>query len=434
MPRGMSPASATRFRPGPLRGALRVAPDKSISHRALLIGALTGGELQLSNLNTGADLEATRQAVRALGARLDGEGGEVTLHAPQRLHAPGVVDCLNSGTTMRLLMGILAGANLPARLTGDDSLSRRPMERVAGPLRDAGALITTTNGHAPVELAAHTGLKAVAHHLRVPSAQVKTALLLAALTAGTSAEITGDEHSRDHTERMLRYLGASIAWDGTRIALAASTLNARDIEVPGDPSAAAFAIVGALVTPHSEVRIERLCLNPTRDGLLRALQAMGADLTIRDAHEVCGEPVGDVVARSSSLHAIDLDPALLPTMIDEVPALAVAAAYARGTTRIRNAAELRVKESDRVETIAAMLEAAGVTVARHPDGLDVSGAEHMNERIEVASHGDHRIAMAAAALAAGSPSGVQVDDAGCARVSYPQFHEAWEFLQQGVAR
>ncbi|TAM74786.1 3-phosphoshikimate 1-carboxyvinyltransferase [bacterium] len=430
----MSSASATRFRPGPLRGALRVAPDKSISHRALLIGALTRGRVHLSNLNTGADLEATREAVRRLGARIDGEGADVTLDAPARLHQPGTVDCLNSGTTMRLLMGILAGAALPARLTGDDSLSRRPMERVAGPLREAGALITTTDGRAPVELAAHTGLHAVEHHLRVPSAQVKTALLLAALTAGTSAGITGDERSRDHTERMLRYLGASITWDGARIALTPSTLNARDIEVPGDPSAAAFAIVATLVTPHSEVRIERLCLNPTRDGLLRALRAMGADLAILDARDVCGEPVGDVIARSSTLHAIDLEPSLLPTMIDEVPALAVAAAFAHGTTRIRNAAELRVKESDRVETIAAMLEAAGVAVARHPDGLDVTGVERLNERIEVASHGDHRIAMAAAALAAGSPAGVHVDDADCARVSYPQFHEAWEALQQGAAR
>ncbi|TAM56373.1 3-phosphoshikimate 1-carboxyvinyltransferase [bacterium] len=426
----MSSASATRFRPGPLHGALRVAPDKSISHRALLIGALTRGRLSLTNLNTGADLQATRNAVTALGARIDGDGPDLTLHAPERLAAPGDVDCLNSGTTMRLLMGILAGAALPARLSGDDSLSRRPMERVAAPLREAGAAIDTVEGHAPVTLRAHAGLHAVSQRLRVPSAQVKSALLLAALVAGTTAQISGDERSRDHTERMLRYLGARITWDGERIELAPSPLQARDIEVPGDPSAAAFAIVGALVTPGSEVRVERLCLNPTRDGLLRALRAMGANLTIQGEREVCGEPVGDVIARASALHGVDLDPALLPTMIDEVPALAVAAAFARGTTHIRNAAELRVKESDRIETVAAMLEAAGIAVTRHPDGLDVTGTAHLHERIEVASHGDHRIAMAAAALAAASPAGVYVDDAQCARVSYPRFHEAWAELQR----
>src|SRR5579872_120248 len=275
-PRGVSSVSATLFRPGPLRGALRVAPDTSISHSALLLGALTRGTLRISNLNAGADLHATRHAVRRLGARIEGEGADVVLQAPAKLQAPGTVDCLNSDTTMRLLMGILAGAALPARLIGDASLSRRPMERVATPLRVAGASIATTDGHAPVELAAHGGLRAIEQCLAVPSAQVKSALLLAALTAGVGARIDGDQQSRDHTERMLRYLGARIAWDGERVELAPSMLVARDIEVPGDPSAAAFAIVGALVADGSEVRIERLCLNPTRDGLLRALRAMGA--------------------------------------------------------------------------------------------------------------------------------------------------------------
>lgn len=426
----MSSVSATLFRPGPLRGTLRVAPDKSISHRALLLGSLTRGTLTVTNLNEGADLQATRQAVRRLGARIEGDGTDVVLHAPEELLAPGTIDCLNSGTTMRLLMGMLSGASLAARLVGDASLSRRPMERVARPLREAGAAISTTDGHAPVDLAPHRGLRAVVHHLAVPSAQVKSALLLAALVAGQPARITGDERSRDHTERMLRYLGAEISWNGERIELEPSWLHPRDVEVPGDPSAAAFAVVGALVTPGSEVRIERLCLNPTRDGLFRALRAMGANLEILDAREVAGEPVGDVVARSSALRAIDLDPTLLPTMIDEVPALAVAAAYARGTTRIRNAAELRVKESDRLETVAAMLEAAGVSVRRLSDGLDVVGTEQLVPRIDVVTHGDHRIAMAAAALAAGSPAGVHVDDAACARVSYPRFHEAWESLQR----
>ncbi|MDE2572220.1 MAG: 3-phosphoshikimate 1-carboxyvinyltransferase, partial [bacterium] len=376
----MSSVSATLFRPGPLRGVLRVAPDKSISHRTLMLGLLTGGTLAISNLNTGADLQATRQAVRGLGARIEGEGSNVVLHAPQRLRAPGTIDCLNSGTTMRLFMGILGGARVAARLIGDDSLSRRPMERVAEPLRDAGAAITTTLGHAPVEIAAHGGLRDIQHRLRVPSAQVKSALLLAALAAGRRAEISGDERSRDHTERMLHHLGAQVSWDGERIELLPSKLVARDLDVPGDPSAAAFLIVGALTAPGSALTIEHLCLNPTRDGLIHALRAMGGEIEIVNPREMGGEPVGDVVVRASALRAIDLEPALLPTMIDEVPVLAVAAAYARGTTRIRGASELRVKESDRIEGIAAMLEAAGVRVTRYPDGVDIVGGATLARR------------------------------------------------------
>jgi 3-phosphoshikimate 1-carboxyvinyltransferase len=404
--------------PRPLRGRLRVPGDKSISHRAVLFSALATGTSRLTGLADGGDVASSRAAVEALGVKVrtvspkdgpsslkDGPSGDAVLVVRGTgfgglVEPDGVVDCGNSGTSIRLLAGILAGRPFHTVLTGDSSIVRRPMGRVVDPLRMMGARIDGRDGGRLAPLSIRGGdLTGMRHELAVASAQVKTALILAGLQAHGATEVTEPALSRDHTERLLPAMGAALAAipGGVRVEAAAGGLTAIDLAVPGDPSAAAFFVVAACVTPGSDLVVEDVCLNPTRIGFVDVLRRMGADVEVVVKEERGGEPVGDIRAVAGPLRGTTMAGAEIPRVIDEIPALAVAAAFAAGTTEVSDAAELRVKESDRIGTIAQELAQLGIAVQTKPDGLVITGGRPHAALLK--SHGDHRIAMAAAIAA-----------------------------------
>ncbi|SDF21296.1 3-phosphoshikimate 1-carboxyvinyltransferase [Thermus arciformis] len=409
---------------GPLRGALRVPGDKSVTHRGLMLLALAEGEGRLFYPLKAGDTLSTARVLRALGAEIAEEGPHFLVRGRGlRLKEPeDVLDCGNAGTLMRLLLGILAGQEgLFAVLTGDASLRRRPMGRVAAPLRAMGAQLLGREGGNKAPLAVRgQGLKGIRYTLPVPSAQVKSALLLAGLFAEGATEVEEPVPTRDHTERLFRHFGLPLWVEGNRIRTQRSgPFPAKDLVVPGDFSSAAFFLVAALVTPGSEVVVEGVGLNPTRTGLLSVLKAMGADLEWRVLEGEAGEPVGWVRARHGPLKGVAVDPGLIPLMVDEVPALAAAAAWAEGETYIPGLAELRVKESDRVAAIAQNLRALGVEVEEGEDWLRIRGGGVRPGEVE--PFHDHRIAMAFAV--AGLPVGVRVWEPGWAEISYPGFFQ-----------
>ncbi len=407
---------------GPLRGALRVPGDKSVTHRGLMLLALAEGEGRLYYPLKAGDTLSTARVLRALGAEIEEEGPHFRVRGRGlRLKEPeDVLDCGNAGTLMRLVLGILAGQEgLFAVLTGDASLRRRPMARVAEPLRAMGARIDGREGGGKAPLAVRGGpLRGIRYTLPVPSAQVKSALLLAGLFAEGETEVEEPVPTRDHTERLFRHFGLPLWVAGNRVRTAKTgPFPAKDLTVPGDFSSAAFFLVAALISPGSEVVVEGVGLNPTRTGLLQVLKAMGADLEWRVLEGEAGEPVGYVRARHSPLKGVAVDEGLIPLMVDEVPILAAAAAWAEGETFIPGLSELRVKESDRVAAIAQNLRALGVEVEEGLDWLRIRGGGV--RRGEVEPFHDHRIAMAFAV--AGLPVGVRVWEPEWAEISYPGF-------------
>jgi len=423
---GLTPHS---FLPGALRGTIRVPGDKSVSHRALILGAAAPQPLLVRNLNPGRDVRATMEALIALGVRVEGNDGAVTV-GPARLREPmGTLDCMNSGSTARMMLGLCAGADLRAGFDGDESLRRRPMEPVAAQLRAFGAKIETTDGKLPLRIEGTPQIETRHFILLTPSAQVKSALLLAALFAGTAIDITGDRGSRDHTERMLKYLGADVAWDGTAVALRTGLTNARPIDVCGDFSAASFFIVAATVAPGSELTIESVGVNPTRTGLLDALLQMGAHIELRNQRNVSGEPVADLFVRHAALRGITVGSDVALRAIDEIPVLAVAAAFALGETKITGVKELRTKESDRVAAIERLLRAVEISVEVAPNGVAIAGARPRGNGAVIDTHDDHRIAMAAATLAAGAGP-LQIDSDASIDVSFPAFLETLSGVQR----
>ncbi len=369
------------------------------------------------------------EALIALGARVEGAGDTLTIHAMRLREPMGTLDCMNSGSTARMMLGVCAGADIPADFDGDDSLRRRPMEPVAAQLRAFGAKITTTDGKLPLRIDGTPQIATRRFILLTPSAQVKSALLLAGLFAKTPVEITGDRGSRDHTERMLRYLGADIRWDGTTIALEGGLTKAHPVEVCGDFSAAAFFIVAATVAPGSDLTIEAVGVNPTRTGLLDALLQMGAHIELRNQRERAGEPVADLHVRHTKLHGITIGPDVALRAIDEIPVLAVAAAFAHGETKITGVRELRTKESDRVAAIERLLGAVAIGVETAANGLVISGAQPRGNGAMIDTHDDHRIAMAAATLAAGAGP-LQIDNDASIDVSFPAFLETLGSVQR----
>ncbi len=406
-----------------MRGTFTLPGDKSISHRAAILGGMAEGETRIRNFSSAADCASTLACLQGLGvqvARHDGtqltvRGGLEAWHAPA---AP--LDAGNSGSTMRMLAGALAGRPFRTTLTGDASLSRRPLERVAAPLRAMGARLETTDGHAPLTI---TGgpLRGLRHELPVASAQVKTALLLAGLQAEGRTSVREPMPSRDHTERMLPLFGASVERNGLEASVAGGTrLRAAAVDVPGDASSAAFLVVAALVLPDSEVRLEGVLLSPTRTAFLEVLRSMGGRVEAF-VERTEPEPVGTIVASSSQLVGTRIDPALVPSLIDEVPALAVAGAFAAGRLEVTGAGELRHKETDRIAALARGLTALGARVEERPDGLVVEGGTPLRGA-RVDSEDDHRIAMAlsVAALAASGTS--EIARAECVSVSFPSFY------------
>jgi 3-phosphoshikimate 1-carboxyvinyltransferase len=408
----------------PLRGRLRVPGDKSISHRAYLLAAVADGRSRLAHLATGADVHATRLALEHLGVRVRTvRDGAVTVQGAgfEGLREPAqVLDLQNSGTALRLLAGLLAGRPFAVVLTGDASLRRRPMARVAEPLRRMGATVDGRDGGALAPLSIRGGALAGGRHvLAVPSAQVKSAILLAGLQASGETEVLEPARSRDHTERLGAAVGLPLAVDGLSVRCRAGTPEAFELDVPGDPSSAAFFAVAAAITPGSELVLDDVCLNPTRTGFVDVLRRMGADLEVREQGLRAGEPVGELVVRSGPLVATRIDGDEVPRVIDEIPVLAVAAAFAEGVTEIRDAAELRVKESDRVGTVHQELSQLGVAVEALPDGLVVRGGAPRAAQLK--SHGDHRLAMAAAVAAHAIDGQSTVRGWRAIASSYPEF-------------
>jgi 3-phosphoshikimate 1-carboxyvinyltransferase len=439
----MTAAELTARRAGPLKGRVRAPGDKSISHRALILGALAQGETRIEGLLEGEDVLATARAMRAFGAEVERQGeGVWRVTGRGGFDEPAeVIDCGNSGTGVRLIMGAAAGFDLAATFTGDQSLRGRPMLRVLRPLSEMGAAYAArSGGRLPLTLRGGA-LKPLAYRLPEPSAQVKSAVLLAGLN-GAGCEVIEPEPTRDHTERMLRAFGAAVTVadepGGRRIGLAAGqSLTGCFVRVPGDPSSAAFPIVAALITPGSEVTVEGVLLNPLRTGLFETLREMGADLTVSDAREEGGEPVGDLTARASRLHGVEVPPERAPSMIDEYPILAAAAAFAEGSTVMRGLKELRVKESDRLALMAQGLSACGVGVEEEAEGLIVIGSARGNHPVAgggaVTTHGDHRIAMSHLILGLAAEKPVTVDQAEMIATSFPGFVDLMRALGGDIA-
>ena len=427
-----APAKLTARAGGALIGSVRAPGDKSISHRALILGALARGTTEIHGLLEGDDVRRTAAAVAAFGAEVEHVGeGHWRVEGAGRLAEPNeVIDCGNAGTGARLLMGAAAGYALTATFTGDASLRGRPMARVLDPLSAMGAAwLGRTGARLPIALRGG-GLNGIDYRLPVPSAQVKSSVLLAGLNAAGTTRIVEPVHTRDHTERMLRAFGAEVevidGLDGRMISLAGGQpLEGCKVDVPGDPSSAAFPLVAALITPGSAVTIEGMLLNALRTGLFETLREMGADLSITDIRRSGGEEIGDVTARYSELRGVEPPPSRAASMIDEYPILAVAAAFARGPTILRGLAELRVKESDRIDLMARGLAACGVMVEEEAEGFTVMGVDGGNHGVSgdglVRTHGDHRVAMSFLVLGLAARAPVSVDEADMIATSFPGF-------------
>jgi 3-phosphoshikimate 1-carboxyvinyltransferase len=410
---------------GALRGRVRVPGDKSISHRSIMLGALADGITAVSGFLEGEDSLATLRAFRQMGVEIDGPAdGRVTIHGVglHGLKAPSSpLDLGNSGTSMRLMAGLLAGQGFDCTLIGDASLSRRPMRRVTEPLSRMGARIETTSaGTPPLRIHPVGGLTGIHYDMPVASAQVKSSLLLAGLYARGETCVTEPAPTRDHTERMLAGFGYAVRRDGSRACVqGGGRLTGCAIDVPADISSAAFFLVGASIAPGSDLVLEHVGLNPTRVGVINILQRMGADIAVTSQRDVGGEPVADLRVRAAPLRGIRIPQDQVPLAIDEFPALFVAAACAEGETVLTGAEELRVKESDRIQVMADGLAALGAAARPTPDGIVIQGGPIGGGRI--ASHGDHRIAMAfaVAALRAGGP--IAIDDCANVDTSFPGF-------------
>ena len=419
---------------GKLRGEITVPGDKSISHRSVMLGSIAKGDTKISGFLTGEDCLSTIDCFKKLGIDIEVNGTDVTVHGKglKGLSAPAeTLDVGNSGTTLRLMSGILSAQPFTTRLTGDSSIQKRPMGRVASPLGLMGAKITSENEKmtAPLTIEGQR-LHGIDYTLPVASAQVKSALILAGLYADGETRITEPEATRDHTEIMLNYLGADIRKEGDTIVVRpAAELTGKDITVPGDISSAAYFIAAALISKDSEVLIKNVGVNPTRTGIITAFKAMGGNIELTNERTVCGEPVADILVRSSRLHGVVIKGAIIPKLIDEIPVIAAATCYASGETVIADAAELRVKESDRIKTMAAELGRMGATVIQTDDGMIILGGIPLHGAV-CESYNDHRVAMSVAVAALGAKGETQIKDCGCVDISFPGYFDALMSLRE----
>jgi 3-phosphoshikimate 1-carboxyvinyltransferase len=407
-------------------GHVAVPGDKSVSHRAVLLGAIAEGDTHVRGFGRAGDTQASIDAARALGVEVeDVADDELVVHGGAL--SSGAVDCANAGTLMRLLMGIVAGREGRFELTGDESLSARPMERVAGPLRRMGASIETTDGHAPLTVEG-ARLQAIDYELPVASAQVKSAILLAGLTAAGETTVVEPVPTRDHTELMLEAGGVHVTRRPTSVTVRPGALRLGEVEVPGDFSSAAPLLVAAALVPGSDLTVHDVGLNPRRTGLLDVLERMGVRVSIFNRRRAGREPVGDVQVHHAELVATELDAAEVPSLVDELPLVALLAAHARGETVVRGAAELRVKESDRIEAVTDLLRATGAHVRSLEDGWAVNGVPARLRGGRVDARGDHRIAMLGAVVGVASREGVAVEGADTVAISFPGFYEVLDSL------
>ena len=423
-----------------IRGRLQMPGDKSISHRAVMIAALAKATSRIENFSSSADCRATLSCLTGLGVAIERDGDKLVVHgvgANGFLPPHDPLDCANSGTTMRLLAGIVAGQNFKTALTGDESLRSRPMARIIEPLRMMGARVSANDGRAPLMIEGHEPLRAINHELRVASAQVKSCILLAALNAKGRTGISEHEVTRDHTERMLRWFGVPIEVSdvsGSRAVAVNGPLrfSARDVSIPGDVSSAAYFVAAAALIPGSSLEITSVGANPTRVMFLEQLRSWGIDVAVGDVREECNEPVGTISVSGSkpsaslrSGSAARLRGSLIPQLIDELPLLAVVGSQIEGGIEIREAAELRAKESDRIAATVHNLRAMGAEVEEFTDGLRVRGAAQLRGA-EIDPRGDHRIAMAFAVAGLIAEGETEIKDAECVAVSFPEFFELLE--------
>ena len=427
----------TVSRPRRLAGEILAPGDKSVSHRAVMLNSIAEGRATVRNFSPGDDCTSTMGIMRALGVNIertsasDGSGDTLVVNgagANGLRQAQDVLNAGNSGTTMRLMSGILAGRDFNATMTGDNSLQSRPMGRIIKPLSMMGAVIRgrENNTLAPLEFDGGD-LSGIDYDLPVASAQLKSAILLAGLRAEGKTSITQPAASRDHTERMLSAMGADISVNGLDVTISQSEINCVDVNVPGDISSAAFWIVAGLIHPNSEVIVKNVGINPTRAGVITALQDMGGNIELVNERDVAGEPVADIVATSSNLRGTELAGSIMPLLMDEVPIIAVAAAMAEEETVIRDAEELRVKETDRISATVDWLVAAGVEAEARDDGMAIVGSGRIAGGT-FQSQDDHRIAMALGIAGMVSDDPITVVDASCASISYPEFWDELESL------
>jgi 3-phosphoshikimate 1-carboxyvinyltransferase len=415
-----------------LRGELHVPGDKSISHRSIMFGSIACGITRVTGFLRGEDALATLHAFRSMGVEVEDDGVSLTIHG-KGLHGLtepiDVIDCGNSGTSMRLLAGLLAGQNFFSVLSGDKYLRARPMKRVVSPLTQMGGRIHGRVGGEKAPLAIQGAkLQAIEYRSPVSSAQVKSALMLAGLYADGETVITEPHLSRDHSERMLRYLGAAVETFPGGVRLSGGVeLSGREINVPGDISSAAFFMVAGLIVPDSELLIRGVGVNPTRTGIIDILKEMGGDIELLNRREESGEPVADIRVRSSRLKGIEISGEVVPRAIDEFPVICVAASLAEGITEIRDASELRVKETDRIAAMATNLRLAGVQVSESPSGMEITGVERL-KGCSAESYGDHRIAMSMMIAGLAADGETRISDVDCIATSFPGFRE----LLQGV--
>ncbi len=417
-----------------LRGEITIPGDKSISHRSIMLGSLAVGKTRVSGFLMGEDNLSTMRAFQAMGVQVRQTGAadlEINGNGLDGLKEPqNVLDCGNSGTTMRLMCGVLSGQKYFSVLTGDQYLRRRPMKRVIRPLSEMGGRIWGRDGGERAPLAIQGGpLQAIDYSSPIASAQVKSAILLAGLYAEGETCVREPHLSRDHSERMLACFGADVRpFDGGVSVIGRPRLTAQNVAIPGDISSAAFFMVAGLITPGSELLIRNVGINPTRSGVIDILQAMGGQLELIDSREASGEPVADILVRHSRLRGIEIAGNVIPRAIDEFPVLSVAAALAEGTTTIKDAEELRVKETDRIEAMVVALGALGAHIEARPDGMVIEGVERLAGG-SVASCGDHRIAMSMAVASLCSSEPVIIDDTGCTETSFPGFWDLFETVR-----
>jgi 3-phosphoshikimate 1-carboxyvinyltransferase len=411
----------------PLRGEISVPGDKSIGHRAVIFGSIAQGSSRVSNLSGGEDNQRTVQAFKDLGVKISTEGGTLYIEGKgwEGLTAPkNIIDCGNSGTTMRLLSGVLAGRPFTTILDGDQSLRRRPMQRVIEPLSRMGANLIgrESTGLAPLKISGGK-LRGIEYSMPIASAQVKSAILLAGIQADGATTVEEPQNSRNHTELMIKGFGGEVARDGRRVSIkGGQTLHGQDMRIPGDISSAAFFLVAAALVAGSEVVVRRVGVNPTRDGVIEILRRMGADIELLGAATEAGEAVADLKVTGRRLKGVEVEAELVARTIDEYPILAVAAALADGVTVIHGVKELRFKESDRISAMTEGLRRLGVDVEEREDGMTISGRERIRGN-KVRSFGDHRIAMSLAIAGLCADGGVEIDDAQCVDISFPAFFD-----------
>lgn len=419
-----------------IKGEITIPPDKSISHRALMFACLAEGKSRIKNLLYSADPLSTMSCMKALGVEIKEAHTELIVYGKglRLAEATDVLDAGNSGTTVRLLSGILAGQDFVTFITGDQSLRQRPMARVIEPLQMMGAKITARANNRYLPMCIKGGsLKPIDYTLPMASAQVKSCLILASLFTEGVSKITEPAHSRDHTERMLQAMGASLQIQGLTVSVSgAKSLQPIDIEVPGDFSSASFFIVASLIAKDAELLVKNVCINPTRTGLLEVINQMGAEVKLINQRTVSGEPVADLLcSQAKSLKAVKISGQLIPRLIDEFPIICILASCAEGVTQIRDAEELRHKETDRISAMAQNLTKLGINCVQYPDGIDIEGRGYFSPAV-VGSFDDHRIAMSMAVASVATKGDITIENPHCVDISFPGFYEMFSSIASAI--